>query len=213
MTSTSTNSFHKVIRILQTGELPLSSFIRRLFIESDVARSPCVNKFLEDLPQLLEWLMRQERSQDIVKGWMTQEYTGILTGQMQNLSKPENGFHLAAGSITTEKMKQCTIKSITEGIQAHAPDVWAIVGRLLESDPAVVRRRERERVQREKERKANGPASKRRKRSEFFDEDDEDSLVSDIVDLNEDEPEDIDTQIENRRHCLMRIVSIHLTFY
>lgn len=139
-----------------------------------------------------------------MKRWVREEYTGTLMSQICDLSKPKTGFHLNAKTITAEKMKECTIGKISEGIKAHAPDVWDLVGKLLEADPAAVRNRERDREHREMERKANGGLRRQKKRRENEDED----PIAQLLGENEDEPEDIEDQLEQQRLALIHVVSV-----
>jgi hypothetical protein len=47
------------------------------------------------------------------------------------------GLQFNARTITAEKMKSCTIKKIADDIKTHAPDLWNLVGRLLDADPII----------------------------------------------------------------------------
>lgn len=206
MSSPPPNQFYRAVNILKRKDISLSNLIRHSLIESEISSSNFVAQFLEDLPQLLGWMAHHEGTCDIVQRWMKEEYTSTLMLQIRDVLKAEHGFHFVAGSITAEKMKQCTIKKIAEGIQTHAPDVWHLVGRLLQSDSALVHRREKEREEREKERRENG-TRKWRKKSDAREEDGNENQISDLFDEDHDEPEDIEEQLENQRLSLLQIVS------
>lgn len=145
---------------------------------------------------------------------MKQQHTTRLKSQIQKLSRAENGFHFNASAITAEKMKDLNIEKISEGIQKHAPDVWELVGCLLEADSGVTHRREKARAKRELERKTNRGVRKSGKKGAVWEEDDDESHVSRIVGENEDEPEDVEDQLEVQRRSLLRIVrcSIQIIF-
>jgi hypothetical protein len=102
--------FYEFIESLSTSYIPLKNFIHRSFVEPVTKHSEYVNFFMEDLPSLLVWLAYHERTREVVKGWMKEEYTGILTSQLRDLVRPKNGFHINVGSITAEKTKDCTTR-------------------------------------------------------------------------------------------------------
>jgi hypothetical protein len=137
--------FYQVVESLSINHIlsPLKSLIRRSLVEPQTKNSEYVNNFVENLPHLLRWLAHHERTREVLKGWMKEEYTGILSTQLHSLSRPENGFHMNAGSMTAEKIRNCTIQNISQGVQAHAPDIWELVGKLLEADPLITRNREK----------------------------------------------------------------------
>ncbi|XP_006463783.1 hypothetical protein AGABI2DRAFT_74833 [Agaricus bisporus var. bisporus H97] len=112
-----------------------------------------------------------------MKQWTKKQYTEGLTSQLRDLTKPDKGFHFNAGSITAEKMQECTIEKIAQGMETHAPDVWELVGTLLEADPTHARHRERECEHRERERKTHGLSNKQRKRKNISDNDNENDIM------------------------------------
>jgi hypothetical protein len=200
--------FYQVVESLSTSHIPLENLIRHSLVEPQTKNSEYVDNFVEDLPRLLGWLAHHERTREAVKGWMKQEYTSILSTQLRNLSRAENGFHINAGSMTAEKIKNCTIQNISQGVQAHAPDVWELCGKLLEADPIIIRKREKKRERREKEREKNKGLRKRKIRGE---EDEDEQQISQLVDDNDDEPEDLEEQLVNHRLSLSRIVGALFT--
>jgi hypothetical protein len=88
---------------------------------------------------------------------MKQEYTGALTSQLRKLTRPDMGLQFNAQMITAEKMKSCTIKKIADDIKTHAPDLWNLVGRLLDADPIIHDHRKKDREKRERDRKSRRP--------------------------------------------------------
>jgi hypothetical protein len=136
--------FYQVVESLSTNHIPLENLIRRSLVGPVTKHSEYVNYFIEELPRLLGWLAYHEHTREIVKGWMKEEYTELLTSQLCDLARPKNGFYIDVGSITAEKIEDFTIRRISEGILTHAPDVWDLVGGLLEADPIIVRKHEKD---------------------------------------------------------------------
>ncbi|EKM77432.1 hypothetical protein AGABI1DRAFT_13110, partial [Agaricus bisporus var. burnettii JB137-S8] len=165
---------------------------------------PYVNAFIEDLPRLLGWLAHHEQTRDAVNGWMKEQYQGILTSQIRDLTKPETGLHFNISTITAEKMKSITVNKIADVIQCRAPDLWNVVGILMAADPINLRRCEKRREEREIDRKANGGTRKKR-RTRVTEEDEDEFHLQEIVNEGEDEPEDIEDLLENERHSLLRV--------
>jgi hypothetical protein len=69
--------FYQVVESLSTNHIPLESLIRRSLVEPQTKNSEYVNNFVENLPHLLKWLAHHERTCEVLKGWMKEEYTGI----------------------------------------------------------------------------------------------------------------------------------------
>jgi hypothetical protein len=199
MASPTSNPFYVVIQTLQSNNIPLEIFIRRALLEPGIADSPYVHQFLEDIPRLLTWLSHYQQSQNIIKGWMKQEYFRALTSQIREISKPDKGFHLNASSITAEKMKECTIDKIADGIQSHAPDVWELVGSLMESDPAMVDHHKKKHGNKEVEETAESEEMSRRNNHQD---------IPPLIDKNDDLPDDLQEQLEYQRLSLLHIVRL-----
>lgn len=200
-------AYFTAVKTLQQNGLSFRNFIQRSFAEPLVYGTPIVNTFIEDLPRILDFLSHNESTQNIMKQWVKASYTQRLTSQMGELSKKKSGFHFAAKNITAEKMKEVNIPRIVKGMREKAPDVWDLMGSLLQADPEVIRQREKARVERVKQRAAGGGQRKRRRRKDV-NEDDDETRVFDIADENEDEPEDIEEQLATQWNALIHIVSI-----
>jgi hypothetical protein len=106
-------------------------------------------------------------------------------------------------------LKKFTIAHLSQGIRELAPDVWELVGRLLQADPDILKRREKIRILRERARQEGGGYRKRKPRHEVEDDEDEMRLF-DIADEDEDEPEHIEELLENQTKSLTTVVSASL---
>jgi hypothetical protein len=138
-------TFYSVVNTLEASNIPLENLICRSLLEPGVVNSQYITNFLEALPCLLDWLVHQEITREIVMKWMKNKYTGTLTSQLQDLTNPDKGLHLNATLITADELKECTIeKIIVQGMQTYTPDVWELVGKLLDADPALAHHREKE---------------------------------------------------------------------
>lgn len=206
MSSSNPNTFYKVIRTLENCNIPLENLIRRSLVEPGIAESPFVENFLDGLPRLLGWLAHHERTREVLRKWMKEEYVGTLTSQLRNLTRPDVGLHFNAGTITAERMKDCTVPKIANNIQSQAPELWELVGKLLEADPVIIRRRKKDRAERMKERTKG--SRKRAPPMEGLDEDDIELNILEMVNEHEDEPEHIEEILETRERSLLHIVSM-----
>jgi hypothetical protein len=119
------------------------------------------------------------------------------------------GLQFNARTITAEKMKSCTIEKIADDIKIHAPDLLNLVGRLLDADPIIHDRRKKDRAKRERERKSQ-EGRKRAQKTDTLDEDDDELAILNIVNEDEDEPENIEDQLEMQRQAIFHVVNINL---
>lgn len=205
------NAYYNAIDLLDRNKLPLQSFIRRSFSEPRVERTTLLDTFVEDLPHLLDFLAYNEKTRGVVDKWVKGTYTQKLKSQVKELSLKRSGFHFSAKGATSEQMKEVNMERMAKGIKEKAPDVWDMMGHLLQADPEVVKRREKARAEREKQRAAGGGTRTRRKRMDIL-EDEDDARVADLIGDDEDEPEDIEDQLETQSKALIQIVSfVHST--
>lgn len=204
-------AFYIAVDLLDANDISIESFLRRLFAEPTVASRPIVNTFVQNIFRVLDILNFNSRTQQNVEKWVKETFTKRLERQMFELSQPSSGYHFVAHLATSQRLKGFTIQRLEEGMKEKAPDIWDLIERLLQADPELTKRRQKARVDREKARQEGGGARKRRARRGI--EDDEDELeIYDIVNCDEDEPEDIEEQLETQLKSLRVVVSHSLSF-
>jgi hypothetical protein len=204
-----TQAFYDAVALLETNNIPIESFIRRLFAEPHVNSRPIVTSLIGNVSRILDILFTNHRTHDAVSKWIGNTYIGTLQEQITTLSKPSSGYHFVANKATAKELKKFTIAHLAQGIRELAPDVWELVGRLLQADPDILKRREKVRNLRERARQEGGGYRKRKPRREVEDDEDEMRLF-DIADEDEDEPEHIEELLENQTKSLTTVVSVLL---
>ncbi|KAJ3569499.1 hypothetical protein NP233_g4998 [Leucocoprinus birnbaumii] len=197
-------AFYTAFQVLQQNNIPYENFLRRSFEETSIASSPEVENLVKGIENVLDLFLFNKRTQPAVESWIRGRFTEKLKLQLADASRVGGGFHFTAKDVTAEKLKETTIQKLENGIKDKAPDVWHLVGELLKSDPEVIRRRHKAREEREKTRKRGKGQRKRKKRGNIAEGDDE-LRVLDIVDSDEDEPEDVEEQLEERWRTQIRM--------
>jgi hypothetical protein len=169
-------AFYDAVALLEMNNIPIESFIRRLFAEPHVNSRPIMTSLIGNVSRILDILFTNHRTHDAVSKWIGNTYIGILQEQIATLSKPSSGYHFVANKATAKELKKFTIAHLSQGIRELAPDVWELVGRLLQadSDPDILKQREKVRNVRERARHEGGGYRKRKPRCQV--EDDEDGM-------------------------------------
>ncbi|KXN82362.1 hypothetical protein AN958_02648 [Leucoagaricus sp. SymC.cos] len=60
-----------------------------------------------------------------------------LRKQVEALTKVKAGYHFTAQDISVEQIEMCDIEKLSGGMEELAPDVWELLGVLLQADPTV----------------------------------------------------------------------------
>lgn len=152
----------------------------------------------------------------IVTEWTEKALTKVYANEILTLTKKESGFHFVAKETTEESLRSITIDHLAKTIEAKAPNLWRLLNVLSSADPKT----NYQRAWLFKRRAASHPSKGRSKHvdgdlemedfgEDGFERDEEDPAMLPIG-LDEDEPEDLADQIEERRLMLEKIVS-HLS--
>jgi hypothetical protein len=173
------------------------------------------------IEDLLEALHGHNLTCQKVSAWAHATMKTAYTSEILSLTRPDSGFHYIAKGITEDKLHEFDIDDITEQMSVDAPLVWELLDELLSADPHLRYKRvwARKRAQEVKQQRQQGDSRSRNndvdmhddqlniasnndeKYWEFFDE------SVQIVEENEDDPEDILDQVEQRHSSLIAIVS------
>ena len=169
-------------------------------------------EYVENLQELLDALLSHPSTHTKMSDWACATMTKTYTSEVASLSSQEHGLHYLARSITEDKLRSFEINSISQIMSAGAPYLWELIGGLLEADGDLKLRRDKWREQAAKRGKEGRtgptgtdidsqltPADERI--WEFLDQ----SVP--IVDNDEDIPEDVVKQEEQREEGLATIVS------
>jgi hypothetical protein len=140
-TDNSASAFQTAAHSLPLNNIPLESFVQHLLSEPGAVEQHYISNFINMLPHLLQHLATNPQTQSMVNTWIKETYLGTLKSQVCELTKPKHGFHFTATSITAEQIQECSINHIEEGIVQHAPELWELVGELLQAGPNLSERR------------------------------------------------------------------------
>ena len=138
---------------------------------------------------------------------------------MATLSHKDSGFHFAAKTMTEERLKSFSIDAMATEMQNRAPDLWQLLKILLLADPQWAYKKEWAR-KRAGHTQNTGISEEHNSREfgeiELGDLDDDngwedvdaDGEELQLVDEDEDEPEDIQEKKEEQFDALISIVTI-----
>ncbi|GLB39303.1 hypothetical protein LshimejAT787_0604650 [Lyophyllum shimeji] len=142
--------------------------------------------------------------------------------EILSLTRRDSGLHYIAQGITEDRLREFEIEDITKQMSSHAPLVWELLDELFSANPRLRYKREwgRKRAQ-------EAAVAKRKpckKVADFREADEQIGGVADdddeaeylefldesvpIVDADEDEPEDMSDQVEQRENALITIKKV-----
>lgn len=196
-------AFYNIVDALENNEIHFNNFLRQLFIEERTSSRPIVDNFVANICRVLDFLARNEQTETTVYDWVREISKAQLTSEIYLLSRPESSLHFVAKSATEEQIKACNIQVLSKQMRGKAPGVWDLLDGLLQVDQKLIAEREQKQEQQKGQRKA-GTYKQRKQRSDLEDGEEE---LAELLNDDEDEPEDIEEQIVTKECTLVKIVS------
>ncbi|KAJ3576949.1 hypothetical protein NP233_g91 [Leucocoprinus birnbaumii] len=105
----------------------------------------------------LSTLILTPSTKNSTRSYMMDFVTAELKQQVETLTKAKAGYHSNASKASVDEIEKCDIARLSEGMEAAAPDVWNLLGSLLQSDPDVTTKGERARAKRLRKARARRP--------------------------------------------------------
>ncbi|KXN92519.1 hypothetical protein AN958_05374 [Leucoagaricus sp. SymC.cos] len=86
---------------------------------------------------VLDMLATTDTTQHVNRSHMMNYVNNELRKQVEALTKVKAGYHFTAQDISVEQIEMCDIEKLSGGMEELAPDVWELLGVLLQADPTV----------------------------------------------------------------------------
>jgi hypothetical protein len=212
-------AFYQAVDLLERNNIPIESFLRRLFVEPSTSSRAITLYFIQNISTTLESLRLNPRTAPDVDQWIKKTFSLKLQHQIRDISRGDAGYHFVAKSATVEHLKQCQISQLAEGMIRGAPDVWDLVGALLQADPDIIRRRERARRECVKSSDQGSQQQHQNISGELDNDNNENGQDGPVLDFADEDRKHLEDQLEKESKSLIKIVSYDripteiLTFY
>ncbi|KAG6904271.1 hypothetical protein DXG01_011280 [Tephrocybe rancida] len=163
---------------------------------------------------LLDALLAHPSTHRKTSEWARATTMKTYTSEVALLSCQDRGLHYMAGGISEEKLRSFDINDISQTMSAHAPCMWDLIDNLLVADPELKMRREKwrgQKLQRKRAAKAGKDSTSTVANEEIGPEERSWDFLDQnvpIVDQEDDTPEDIVDQDEQREMSLKTIKKI-----
>jgi len=214
-----------ILRAFKRGDYSLSDFLSQLLNVPTYHDQPITQSASENIEELLNILISSQCTALGTRRWALSYAQSVYTSQMGSLCHKAGGFHFNAKKVTEERIKNFSITDIAQNLESDAPELSELIRLLLCADKRAFSRKA---ASRQKESRLG----QKRKRSthdgdggevevELGGVDVQDSL-EDITEMNEeaeaednvqllddedDEPEDFQDQKHEQQQALITIVS------
>jgi hypothetical protein len=140
-----TDTVRNIARQLERAEIPVQEFIRVLLTEEELHALPPVQELFTHPTTILNLFLLLESTRKLTRKWVFDVAGFAYAEQIEALTKANAGFHFTARDVSVAQVEKCRILHLSDGMQKHAPDVWELLGQLLQADPILVQRRKRDR--------------------------------------------------------------------
>jgi hypothetical protein len=135
---------HKVKNILnafEDSEFTVYEFLHGLLSTNIFEDHPVTLSIIEDLDSILDMMKSAVSTSDQTEQWMFRNAEKGYQAQVLRLTEKESGSHSQANKITDAQLTETKIEKISRQMDHYAPDLWRLIANLLAADPATSRRR------------------------------------------------------------------------
>lgn len=123
------------------GDFSVGDFVIHLLSDPGLSGSPVRLSFIQQWPELQEWALSTDPLARATDNFITTTITQKLTAETAHLANKESGWHFSARNASAEKVHAFSIQGMADQLERQAPLLWGLLGELLQSDPALARRR------------------------------------------------------------------------
>lgn len=132
-----------VVRAVLTalGGHSIVSVLGALLIDSHFADCATRATFIDEWESFLHFSRECSLLSTGTTNFCSQVYTKLLTGEIASLANKESGWHFSARNAKADQIEAFSLKAMASTLEHKAPLSWNLLGSLLQSDPARLRRR------------------------------------------------------------------------
>jgi hypothetical protein len=145
--------------------------------------------------------------------WAVQTAEAVCAREIVQLVNVKSGFHFLATKTECNQLKDAEMKKMVKKMEENAPNTWGFLSALLSADPKRTYGRKWLRRKVAATNKSgpvdNGGDVEMRQAADadLENEEDDDNYFDMALDEDEDKPENIEEQLEERSDAILRIVS------
>ncbi|KAK7678135.1 hypothetical protein QCA50_018928 [Cerrena zonata] len=121
----------------------LTSILGVLLTDSYFAQSPTRQLFIQEWHDLLIFSQELPELLEETTSFCVNVHTRILTSEITSLAAKENGWHFSAKNARAEQIEAFSLAEMSRTLETKAPHTWLLLGALLQSDQARLRKRMR----------------------------------------------------------------------
>ena len=221
----STTSIQDLLINFERTGISIQHFISTLLTTSDHQFHPLAQSLKNNIKNILDVFQTTESTSEVVTSWALTTANDVYQNQMETLADKESGFHFLAKSTTEEKLTTFNMEHLASQMRLIAPDLWSLFEVLLHAD---LRLKHRKLLRDNKERQSTHPTPSRtgtgsRPVPDHGDIEMEDVSLNDwgnnqgfdtdLVEDDEDEPENLLEQENMQQDALVIIVRILILEY
>ncbi|KAF8069234.1 hypothetical protein FPV67DRAFT_1669251 [Lyophyllum atratum] len=170
-----------------------------------------ITSIVKNISAILDGLISHSRARKATMDCVTQD---VYEAEIMSLTGRDAGLHFVAAKTTEQRLQNANIDDMAGKMIDLAPHLWKLLDRLLSANTELNHRRTWRRAKTKKHKDARKAGNEGRGRDDAAtegDAEDDDYWQyveadgGDLFDVNDDEPEDLEDQIEERFNALIKI--------
>lgn len=122
------------LAILEAQGCSIFDFLTTVLSSRNYSTAATVQKFNEDLGDLLEWLAVQERTSTKMTDWAELHCHQIYYAEIQKMSSISTGLHCNTSQVTPSYFKDFKIENLADKMLLSAPRFWNLLDTVLSAD-------------------------------------------------------------------------------
>ena len=204
------NKIKNILNAFEDSEITVYEFLHGLLkLSTNIFEDhPVMLSIIEDLDSILDTVKSAVSTSDQTEQWMFRNAEKTYQAQVLRLTEKESGFRFQASKITEAQLTETKIENLSTQMDHYAPDLWRLIANLLAADPATNRRRAQYACRKASSWSNDGDITM----GDAMGDCAEDEMLStrgdvQLIDEDDDAPENLTEQVEDQFHTLIVIVS------
>ncbi|KAG6849308.1 hypothetical protein H0H93_009576 [Arthromyces matolae] len=141
-----TAQLQNILATLHSYSATVSDFIITLLQDADFADSTTIEEMGRRIDEILDAMRHNPVTKPNLMKWASNEIQKTYALEILTLAKKSMGLQFGARTATVEKLEALSIDFIAEEMKKISPELWELVGVLLQADPDRNKRRTQARV-------------------------------------------------------------------
>jgi len=197
-----------VLNAFEDSKITIHDFLHGILSTNIFEDHPVTLSIIEDLDSILDTLKSAVSTSDQTERWIFRNAEKGYQAQVLRLTEKESGSHFQANKITDAQLTETKIEKMSRQMNHYAPDLWRLIANLLAADPAISRRRVQFACRNASSWSNDGDITMGDAEGDG-EEDEMPGTCSDIqlIDDDDDAPEDLTEQAQQQFNTLIVIVS------